>query len=90
MPRGSIAALPRAMASVRSSSSRTRPSRTASPNCSWGPKLECIRQHRFATYDEAKATITTWIRHYDESRPHSSLGYLTPAPRREHQAQLTA
>lgn len=53
-------------------------------------KLECIWQHRFATYDEARATITAWIRHYNETRPHSSLGYLTPAAWRERQTQLTA
>jgi putative transposase len=53
-------------------------------------KLECIWQHRFATYAEAKDVITRWIRHYNEMRPHSSLGYLTPAAWRERQAQLTA
>jgi transposase InsO family protein len=30
------------------------------------------------------------IRHYNETRPHSSLGYLTPAAWRERLAQLTA
>ena len=28
---------------------------------------------------EAKAVIETWRRHYNELRPHSNLGYLTPA-----------
>jgi putative transposase len=42
-------------------------------------KLECVWQHRFETYAEAKAIITDWIRHYNETRPHSRLGYLTPA-----------
>lgn len=46
-------------------------------------KLECIWQHRFDTYEEAKATITAWIGHYNETRPHSSLGYLTPVAWRE-------
>lgn len=53
-------------------------------------KLECIWQHRFATYIEAKTVITAWIRHYNETRPHSSLGYLTPTAWRQRQAQLTA
>ncbi|MDB5070600.1 MAG: transposase [Candidatus Eremiobacteraeota bacterium] len=53
-------------------------------------KLECIWQYRFATYREAKTVITTWIRHYHETRPHSSLGYLTPAAWRERQAKQTA
>ena len=53
-------------------------------------KLECIWQHRFETYEEAKATINAWIRHYNETRPHSSLGYLTPTAWRERQAKLIA
>ena len=53
-------------------------------------KLECISQHRFATYVEAKSVITAWICHYNETRPHSSLSYLTPMAWRERQAQLTA
>ena len=28
---------------------------------------------------DAKVSIETWRRHYNEVRPHSSLGYLTPA-----------
>lgn len=28
---------------------------------------------------EAKVVIETWRRHYNEVRPHSTLGYLTPA-----------
>jgi putative transposase len=53
-------------------------------------KLECVWQHRFETYDEAKATITAWVRHYNESRPHSSLGYVPPSVWRERQAKITA
>ncbi len=49
-------------------------------------KIECIWQHRFATYDEAKTAINAYIRHYNETRPHSSLGYLTPIAWRERQA----
>jgi putative transposase len=53
-------------------------------------KLECVWQHRFETYTEAKATITTWIRHYNQTRPHSRLGYLTPVTWRDRKAQITA
>jgi putative transposase len=53
-------------------------------------KLECIWQHRFETYDEARAVISAWIRHYNETRPHSSLKYLAPTAWREKQTQLTA
>lgn len=42
-------------------------------------KLECIWQHRFDTYDQAKAAITRWVKHYNEMRPHSRLGYVPPA-----------
>ena len=54
-------------------------------------KLECVWQHRFETYAEAKIVITEWIRHYNETRPHSRLGYLTPTAWREQQSlELTA
>ena len=33
----------------------------------------------FLSRAEAKAVIEAWRRHYNEVRPHSSLGYLTPA-----------
>ena len=33
----------------------------------------------FRNRTEAKVSIEQWRRHYNEVRPHSSLGYLTPA-----------
>jgi putative transposase len=42
-------------------------------------KRECVWQHRFASLDEAAWIITSWIQRYNNERPHSSLGYLTPA-----------
>ena len=33
----------------------------------------------FLSRAEAKAIIEAWRRHYNEVRPHSSLGKLTPA-----------
>lgn len=53
-------------------------------------KLECIWQHRFKTFDEAKATIEAWIEHYNETRPHSRLGYVSPAEWRRRQSELSA
>ena len=53
-------------------------------------KLECIWQHRFETYDEAKATITAYVKHYNELRPHSRLNYLSPVEWRRRQAELSA
>ncbi len=34
---------------------------------------------RFRSRAEAKVVIETWRRHFNEVRPHSSLGYMTPA-----------
>jgi hypothetical protein len=42
-------------------------------------KSECLSLEWFRSRAEAKAVIETWRRHYNEVRPHSSLGYLTPA-----------
>jgi putative transposase len=39
---------------------------------------ECLSLEWFRTRREAAATIETWRVHYNEVRPHSSLGYLTP------------
>jgi putative transposase len=39
---------------------------------------ECLNQHYFSSLDEAKQTIEEWRVHYNEFRPHSSLGGLTP------------
>jgi|HubBroStandDraft_4_1064222.scaffolds.fasta_scaffold04741_3 putative transposase len=53
-------------------------------------KLECVWQHRFATYEEAKATIMAWVKHYNETRPHSRLDYLPPVEWRRRQAEISA
>jgi putative transposase len=39
---------------------------------------ECLSLEWFRSRAEAKAVIEAWRRHYNEVRPHSSLGYLTP------------
>lgn len=39
---------------------------------------ECLSMEYFRCRAEAVAVIETWRRHYNEVRPHSSLGYLTP------------
>jgi putative transposase len=39
---------------------------------------ECLNLEYFRNRVEAVAMIETWRRHYNEVRPHSSLGYLTP------------
>ncbi len=40
---------------------------------------ECLSLEWFRSRTEAKAVIESWRRHYNEVRPHSSLGYQTPA-----------
>ncbi len=40
---------------------------------------ECLSLEWFRSRAEAKVIIETWRQHYNEVRPHSSLGYLTPA-----------
>ena len=39
---------------------------------------ECLSVEWFRSRREAVAIIETWRQHYNEVRPHSSLGYLTP------------
>jgi len=39
---------------------------------------ECLSVHWFESLDEAKEKIEAWRLDYNESRPHGSLGQLTP------------
>jgi len=39
---------------------------------------ECLNTEAFSSLREAKVIIETWRREYNEVRPHSSLGQLTP------------
>lgn len=39
---------------------------------------ECLNQHWFLTIGHARQVIEEWRRDYNEARPHSSLGGLTP------------
>lgn len=40
---------------------------------------ECLNDHWFSNLAEARAIIGAWRRDYNERRPHSALGYMTPA-----------
>ena len=43
------------------------------------PRDECLSLEWFRSRAEAKVIIERWRRrHYNEVRPHSSVGYLTP------------
>lgn len=39
---------------------------------------ECLNEHWFLTLDDARETIEAWRIDYNQVRPHSALGYLTP------------
>ena len=39
---------------------------------------ECLNEHWFLTLDDARETIECWRIDYNQVRPHSALGYLTP------------
>ncbi|GMV51755.1 MAG: hypothetical protein NBKEAIPA_03112 [Nitrospirae bacterium] len=39
---------------------------------------ECLNMHQFASLVEAQAIIEAWRVDYNQRRPHSSLGHLTP------------
>jgi putative transposase len=39
---------------------------------------ECLNEHWFLSLDEVRATTEPWRIDYNQERPHSSLGHLTP------------
>jgi putative transposase len=39
---------------------------------------ECLNEHWFLTLEDARETIESWRIDYNQVRPHSALGYLTP------------
>ena len=41
-------------------------------------RQECLNEHWFLSLEDAKEKIETWRGHYNEQRPHSSLGYQSP------------
>lgn len=59
------------------------------PGCPWqngfGERFngtvrdECLNMHVFHSVAEARIVLATYHRQYNEERPHSSLGYRTPA-----------
>jgi putative transposase len=40
---------------------------------------ECLNENYFMSLTDAKTMIESWRKDYNETRPHSSLGDLTPA-----------
>lgn len=42
-------------------------------------RTECLNLELFESAEEAQRILEVWRRHYNHERPHSSLGYRTPA-----------
>jgi putative transposase len=40
---------------------------------------ECLNAHEFVSIEDARSRIETWRQDYNDHRPHSSLGHLTPS-----------
>jgi Integrase core domain len=53
-------------------------------------KEECVWQHNFSDFTEARAAITKWIHWYNAERPHQALGYRSPRQFRGLQPKLVA
>ena len=51
-------------------------------------KEECVWQHQFRSFADARMAIHQWITWYNEERPHQALGYRSP--RQYQQQQLRA
>lgn len=49
---------------------------------------ECLNANWFATLEDAKEKVERWRTEYNQERPHSSLGYLTPLEFATRQAPL--
>ena len=39
---------------------------------------ECLNAHWFLSLADARSKIEAWRRHFNESRPHTALEWLTP------------
>ena len=51
---------------------------------------ECLSMEWFRNRTEARVIIEIWRRHYNDDRPHSSLGYRTPLQFKEDQQRATS
>lgn len=53
-------------------------------------KEECVWQHRFESFEEARQIIHRWLRWYNEERPHQALQYRSPRQFRQEQCSQVA
>jgi putative transposase len=49
-------------------------------------KEECVWQHQFQTFEDARYRIRTWLTWYNEGRPHQALKYRSPVQFRAQQS----
>jgi putative transposase len=47
----------------------------------------CLNEHWFHSLPHARRIIQAWRKDYNEQRPHSMLGYMTPVEAAERQRQ---
>ena len=40
---------------------------------------ECLNEQLFFSMSHARAVIAGWVEDYNTARPHSAIGYMTPA-----------
>lgn len=53
-------------------------------------KEECVWQHVFQSFEEARRVIREWLQWYNQERPHQALGYRSPVQFRAQQATQVA
>ncbi|MDE3050351.1 MAG: transposase [Nitrospirota bacterium] len=53
-------------------------------------KEECVWQHAFQIFEDARRIIRYWVHWYNHRRPHSALGYQSPVQYRTHQSTKVA
>ncbi|GJL57305.1 MAG: hypothetical protein NPIRA03_01620 [Nitrospirales bacterium] len=52
-------------------------------------KEACVWQHQFGSFEKASQRINSWMRWYNEERPHQALQYRSPQQyRREQDLQV--
>ena len=51
-------------------------------------RQECLNEHWFLSLEDAKEKVEEWRRDYNENRPHSSLGNISPAQYAEQRRQV--
>jgi putative transposase len=40
---------------------------------------ECLNEHLFFSMNHARAVVAGWVEDFNTTRPHSAIGYMTPA-----------